>query len=47
MSFPEDTAYEEPHPEARIPLEQIEHLEGREEQLPSDQNKEYLETPHK
>jgi hypothetical protein len=28
MSFPEDTTYEEPHPEARSPLEQTEHLEG-------------------
>jgi len=30
MSFPEDTTQEEPHPEVRIPLEQIEHLEGTE-----------------
>ena len=47
MTFLEDTTYEEPHPEARRSLEEIEHLEGIEEQLPSNQNKEYLETPHK
>ena len=47
MSFPQDTTYEESHPEARSPLEQTQHLEGTKEQLPADQNKEYLETPHK
>jgi hypothetical protein len=47
MSFSEDTKYEEPHPEARRPLEQTQHLEGTEEQLSVDQKKEDLETPHK
>jgi hypothetical protein len=47
MSFSKDTTYEEPHFDAIIPLEQIEHLEGTEEQLPADQNEEDLETPHK
>jgi hypothetical protein len=28
MSFLEDTTHEEPHPKARSPLEQTEHLEG-------------------
>jgi hypothetical protein len=47
MSFPEDTTHEEPHPEARSPLEQTKHLEGMEENLPADQNEEDVETPHK
>jgi hypothetical protein len=32
MSFPENTAQEEPHFEMRSPLGQIENLEGTEEQ---------------
>jgi hypothetical protein len=47
MSFPEATTQEEPHPEARNPLEQTEYLEGIEEQPSADQNEEDLETPHK
>jgi hypothetical protein len=46
MLFPEDTSHEEPHPEART-LEKTEHLEGTKEQLPFDQNEEYLDTSHK
>ena len=47
MPFPEDTSYEEPHPEARSPLEQKKNLEGTKEKLPANQNMEDLETPHK